>query len=133
MGDLLEYLAKVFVAVCVIWFVLKIVAALVPDTPSHYSSYSSGSSYSSSSGSKSSSGSYRGSSSSSSSYSKKATPTPSSSRKNSSSRGRYDEADHPDPDDYMDVEGFYYDNRGDFENEDDAWDYLDDEYDEWED
>lgn len=31
----------------------------------------------------------------------------------------------------MDVEGFYYDNRDEFENEEDAWDYLDDEWDEW--
>ena len=25
----------------------------------------------------------------------------------------------------------FYDNRGDFENEDDAWDYLEDEPDDW--
>ena len=37
---------------------------------------------------------------------------------------------HRDVDDY-DVDGFYYDNRGDFENEDDAWDYLEDEPDDW--
>ena len=35
------------------------------------------------------------------------------------------------PDDYMDVEGYYYDNRSDFESEDDARDYLEDEWDDW--
>ena len=39
-------------------------------------------------------------------------------------------ADSNDSDDY-DVEGFYYDNRSDFENMDDAADYLEDEPDEW--
>ncbi len=38
---------------------------------------------------------------------------------------------YKDPDDYMDVEGYYYDYRDEFESEDDAWDYLDDEWDEW--
>ena len=41
----------------------------------------------------------------------------------------YDD-DHLDPDDY-DVDGFYQDNRNMFENEDDAWDYMEDEPDDW--
>ncbi len=43
----------------------------------------------------------------------------------------YSSNSYRDPDDYMDVEGYYYDYRDEFENEDDAWDYLEDEWDEW--
>ena len=39
---------------------------------------------------------------------------------------------HTDADaDDQDYEGFYLDNKADFENEDDAWEYLEDEQDEW--
>lgn len=134
MKDLLDYLGKCFLAFVVILFVLNIIAALGASTTPSYSSdsssyrrstYSSGSSYSGSSYS------------SSSGYKKKATPTPvpsykqkttGSSKKSSSGKSSYS---YKDPDDYMDVEGFYYDNRSDFESEDDAWDYLEDEWDEW--
>ena len=94
-------------------------------SPSYSSSYGSGNSYSSSS---------RYSSGSSSSSTGKATPTPASkSRSTSSSKktGSTASRTYRDPDDYMDVEGYYYDNRSDFENEDDAWDYLDDDWDDW--
>ena len=56
--------------------------------------------------------------------------TSSSSRTTSSSRTYTSSYTERDVDDY-DVDGFYYDNRGDFENEDDAWDYLEDEPDDW--
>lgn len=64
------------------------------------------------------------------------TPTPASayrshSSSNSNKSGSSDSRTYRDPDDYMDVESYYYDNRSDFESEDDAWDYLDDEWDEW--
>ncbi len=94
-------------------------------SPSYSSSYSGGSSYSSSS---------RYSSGSSSSSTGKATPTPASkSRSTSSSKktGGTASRTYRDPDDYMDVESYYHDNRSDFESEDDAWDYLDDDWDEW--
>ena len=51
-------------------------------------------------------------------------------RSNRSSGHMIYNADEREPDDY-DVEGFYYDNRSDFESVDDAWDYLEDEPDEW--
>ena len=35
--------------------------------------------------------------------------------------------------DDLDVEGFYLENRDEFEDEDDAWDYLEDNEDEWDD
>lgn len=50
--------------------------------------------------------------------------------KSSSKTGNPGSQEDPDPDDY-DVDGFYEDNRGDFENEDDAWDYMEDEPDDW--
>ncbi len=128
MKDIFDYLGKVFLALVVVFFVLKLLVAIVPDTtPSYASSRSYSGSYSSGS-------SYRGSSYSGSSYTKKPTPTPAStykSKTSSSKKTSYSSSSYRDPDDYMDVEGFYYDNRSDFESEDDAWDYLDDEWDEW--
>ena len=121
MKDLLDYLGKVFIAIVVIWFVLKILVAVTPK-PSYTRNSYSDRSYTQSR-------TYSGSS-----YKKKATPTPSSASrpyKETSKKSSYSSSSYRDPDDYMDVEGFYYDNRSDFESEDDAWDYLDDEWDEW--
>ncbi len=121
-----KYLLKLCVIGWVLWIVIKILVAVSPQPTSYYSSYSSGSDY-------------RSSGYSSSSYNRTPTPTPrpvvtsssgSSARTTSSSRTYTSSYTDRDVDDY-DVDGFYYDNRGDFENEDDAWDYLEDEPDDW--
>ena len=131
MKDLLDYLGSVFLVFVGLYLIVSIISAVMPDTTPSYS-YSS-SKYNSSSYSSSS---Y--SAGSSSSYTKKATPTPkaaskssTSSKKSSSSSSKKSTSSYRDPDDYMDVEGYYYDNRSDFESEDDAWDYLDDDWDDW--
>ena len=127
MKDLLDYLGTVFLVICGLYIIASLISALMPDTtPSYTSSYS---------------GSYHSSSysaGSSSSYTKKAAPTPkpasksaTSSKKSSSTASKKSTYSYRDPDDHMDVESYYYDNRSDFESEDDAWDYLEDEWDEW--
>ena len=132
MKDIFDYLGKVILAIWVLWIVLKLLVALTPSRPSYWSS--------------SNSNSYRSSGYSSSSSYRTPTPMPrpatasrttnssrttsSSSRTTGSGRTSTGSYSNRDVDDY-DVDGFYYDNRGDFENEDDAWDYLEDEPDDW--
>ncbi|MBR1472348.1 MAG: hypothetical protein IJ600_11990 [Lachnospiraceae bacterium] len=134
MKDIFDYLGKVILAIWVLWIVLKLLVALTPSRPSYW-------------GDSNRSNSYRSSGYSNSSYNRTPTPTPrpavtssrgsstrttsSASRTTSSGRTYSNSSSaHRDVDDY-DVDGFYYDNRGDFENEDDAWDYLEDEPDDW--
>lgn len=129
-----KYLLKLCVAGWILWIVVEILVAVAPSPTSNFSSsYSNGSDY-------------RSSGYSSSSYNRTPTPTPrpattsrttnssrttsSSSRTTRSSRTYTSSYTDRDVDDY-DVDGFYYDNRGDFENEDDTWDYLEDEPDDW--
>ena len=127
MKDLLDYLGTVFLVIFGLYIIVSLISAVMPDTTHSYtSSYSSG--YHSSSYS----------AGSSSSYTKKATPTPrpaskntTSSKKNSGYSSKKSTYSYRDPDDHMDVESYYYDNSSDFESEDDAWDYLEDEWDDW--
>lgn len=130
-----NFLFRFFVVVGVILIAEQICFSIFHESdPDLEESYSTGSS------SNSHYNTYHSSYSGSSSYMRKAAPTTSpvkkntgSSKKSSSKKSKYSMSTYRDPDDYCDVEGFYYDNRDEFESEDDAWDYLDDEWDddEW--
>ncbi len=124
MGFLVDYFGKIFLFCLALYLLVSCAGAVLPDTtPTYSSSYSSGSKSSYSSNTK-----------------KTPTPTPKpavktnnkTSKPSSSKTTTTYEPPYRDVDD-VDIDGFYYDNRGDFENEDDAWDYLEDEWDdeEW--